>query len=285
MVIRDDRVFIGLPVYNSVGTIEGSVRSILRQTHANWVLVIRDNQSNDGTFELCCEIAKEDPRILVHRNEANIGAWPNFIRLIQQSDTTYFKWHAADDEISDDFLEVNIQYLNAHSNAVGSFSKDATRSALEYGIGYHRHDFCGSFDDKFRKFLDNAPNSNAAFYALFWSEVKNVLDPEEEISDSLIQDWKFVLKALNIGDIVRAPEAETLMGERGFSTVKFSWLRLLPTTLNRVFPYLSFIKGTLPLLRNLNSSNKKYYLGFLLKQHLNIYKGLVLYWLRGNRNG
>lgn len=284
MVIRDDRVFIGLPVYNSVGTIEDSVRSILRQTHKNWVLVIRDNQSNDGTFELCCEIAKEDSRILVHRNEVNIGAWPNFIRLIEQCDRPYFKWHAADDVISEDFLEVNIHHLIAHGNAVGSFSKDATRSALENGIGYHLHDFCGSLDDKFRKFLSNAPDSNAAFYALFRSEVKNVLDPAEKIRDSLIQDWKFVLRALNLGDIVRALGAETLMGERGFSTLKFSWLVLLPTNKDRIFPYRSFVKGTLFLLRDLNISNKLYFLRFLLKEHLNIYKGLVLYLTRNKWN-
>ena len=284
MVISDDKVFIGLPVYNSVGTIEGSVRSILRQTHENWVLVIRDNQSNDGTFELCLEIAKEDSRILVHRNEVNIGAWPNFIRLIQQSDAPYFKWHAADDEISEDFLEVNIQYLNAHGNAVGSFSKDATRSALENGIGFHLHDFRGSWDEKFRKFLCFAPDSNAAFYALFRSEVKNVLDSEDEVRDSLIQDWKFVLKALNTGDIVRSPGAETIMGERGFSTLEFSWLGLLPTTFDRIFPYRSFVKGTLPLMWGLDSSNRIFYLRFLLKEHLNIYKGFFVYWTRGELN-
>ena len=277
LAILNETVFIGLPVYNSRETIEASVQSILNQTHMNWVLVIRDNQSNDGTYEMCCKIAEGDSRISVVRNEVNIGAWPNFVQLIQQCEAPYFKWHAADDVISADFLEKNLEYLKKNLSAVGSFSRDSTPSAIRSGLGYNLHDFRGDFNYKFREFLLNPTISNAAFYSLFRSDVKSILSQGGKQDDHLIQDWSFVLRALKFGDIVRCSGGDMLMGERGFSTLEFSWVQLLPRRMDKVFPYRSFIKSLMPLLKNLSCSNRVFFLKFITHKHADVYKGLILY--------
>jgi glycosyltransferase involved in cell wall biosynthesis len=271
-------IFIGLPTYNSIGTIEASIRSILNQTYQDWILVIRDNLSNDGTYEACCQIAKEDSRVLVYRNEENIGAWPNFIRLLNHCEAPYFKWHASDDVISEDFLEVNLNFLTKNPNAIGSFSKDSTLSAIRAGHSFQIHDFRGDIDSKFRKFLLNAANSNAAFYSLFRSEVINTFNFGEKIQDHLIQDWMLVLRVLRAGDIIRCPNGQMVMGERGFSTVKFSWITLLPTSIDKVLPYRSFIKHVYPVVKDLNLANKWFFCKYVTSLHIRIYKGLILFY-------
>ena len=90
-------VSVGLPVRNGAERIEHVVRSVLDQDHENLELVICDNASTDDTEELCRELANQDSRIVYHRNPVNIGLLNNFIRVMQLSSGTFFRWVGDDD--------------------------------------------------------------------------------------------------------------------------------------------------------------------------------------------
>ena len=66
------KVSILLPVYNSITRTERTdflqqmVNSILNQTHKDLELLILDNQSTDGTVEVCNNIALKDDRVKVY---------------------------------------------------------------------------------------------------------------------------------------------------------------------------------------------------------------------------
>jgi len=57
------RVSFGLPVRNGRSTVGKAIESVLAQTFEDWELVISDNQSTDGTSEICAGFAARDRRV------------------------------------------------------------------------------------------------------------------------------------------------------------------------------------------------------------------------------
>jgi glycosyltransferase involved in cell wall biosynthesis len=102
---RQPLVTIGLPVYNGAEFIEQALASITQQTHGNWRLLVSDNASTDGTWDILERCASRDDRILLHRQETNIGATLNYRYLLDRAETEYFMWHAYDDWIAPNYLE------------------------------------------------------------------------------------------------------------------------------------------------------------------------------------
>lgn len=98
-------VTIGLPVYNSERYVEQSLKSLLAQTYRNFVLIISDNASTDGTAAICRRYEQADPRVKYYRNETNIGNPRNFNRIFDLTATPYLKWSTADDYWAPTFLE------------------------------------------------------------------------------------------------------------------------------------------------------------------------------------
>lgn len=98
-------VTIGLPVYNSERYLTQSVESLLAQTYRDFVLIINDNASTDGTAAICERFVREDPRVRYFRNEVNIGNPRNFNRVFERCETPYLKWSTADDFWAPTFLE------------------------------------------------------------------------------------------------------------------------------------------------------------------------------------
>jgi len=97
-------VSIGMPVYNSAKFVRAAIEQLQAQTFRDFELLISDNHSTDGTWELCQEIAATDPRIKLHRNDQNIGAIKNFAAVLQRATAPHFMWAADDDWHHPDFL-------------------------------------------------------------------------------------------------------------------------------------------------------------------------------------
>jgi glycosyltransferase involved in cell wall biosynthesis len=64
------------PVWNGLPYIRECVESVLAQDFHDWEMVIADNASDDGTSEYLKTL--NDPRIIVHRHEKNIGPYKNY---------------------------------------------------------------------------------------------------------------------------------------------------------------------------------------------------------------
>jgi glycosyltransferase involved in cell wall biosynthesis len=58
--------------YNNVQFIKAAIDSVKAQTYDNWELVINDDCSTDGTYELAQKLAESDERIRVYQNEKNL---------------------------------------------------------------------------------------------------------------------------------------------------------------------------------------------------------------------
>jgi glycosyltransferase involved in cell wall biosynthesis len=109
-------VCIGMPVYNGEKTVAAAIESILAQTYKDFILLISDNASTDQTNAICQHYADLDQRIRYIRQSSNIGMEKNFIFVLEQINSEYFMWAAADDCRSPNFIEINLFFLQSQSD-------------------------------------------------------------------------------------------------------------------------------------------------------------------------
>lgn len=72
-----NKVSIIMLAYNNVRFLKTAIDSIKAQTYQNWELLISDDCSSDGTWELSSTLSNYDQRIKVYQNEQNIGVVRN----------------------------------------------------------------------------------------------------------------------------------------------------------------------------------------------------------------
>ncbi|MGH3737181.1 MAG: glycosyltransferase family 2 protein [Micromonosporaceae bacterium] len=89
-------VSVGVPVYNASRYLAEALNSLLAQTYPELEILVCDNASTDGTWEICQEYAA-DPRVRLLRNPRNRGAAYNYNRVAVQARGELFKWAAYDD--------------------------------------------------------------------------------------------------------------------------------------------------------------------------------------------
>lgn len=111
-------VTIGVPVYNCHRYLRESLDSLLAQTYRDFVLVICDNASTDGTAAICEEYVRKDPRVRYHRNPVNVGMTGNFNRVFEFTHTKYIKWSTADDYWAPDMLADAVAVMEADPSVV-----------------------------------------------------------------------------------------------------------------------------------------------------------------------
>ncbi|MGW2154821.1 glycosyltransferase family 2 protein [Nonomuraea sp. NPDC001699] len=97
-------VSIGMPVRNGADHLEAAVRSVLAQEHAEIEVVISDNASTDDTEELCRLLAKEDSRIVYHRQERDLHVVDNFEEVLRRSRGRFFRWMGDDDRLEPTYV-------------------------------------------------------------------------------------------------------------------------------------------------------------------------------------
>lgn len=94
-----------IPVYNRAALIEQTVRSALAQTYAPIEVVVVDNASTDGTWDVLQQLARQDTRLRIFRNDSNIGPVRNWRACAEQACGDYAKILWSDDLIAPDYLE------------------------------------------------------------------------------------------------------------------------------------------------------------------------------------
>jgi len=117
------RVSIGIPVYNGERYLPVALDAIFAQSFTDFEVVISDNASTDATPAICEELAKQDSRIVYHREPVNRGAAWNFNRVFELARAPYFKWTAADDLFAPQFIAACVQVLDSDPSIVCCHSR------------------------------------------------------------------------------------------------------------------------------------------------------------------
>jgi len=104
-------VSIMVPVYNRRELLADCLKSALAQTFRDLEVVVVDNASTDGTWDVCREFAHADSRVRIFRNPENIGPVRNWQRCFREAQGRYGKLLFSDDVMSSHYLEKTLPFL------------------------------------------------------------------------------------------------------------------------------------------------------------------------------
>lgn len=100
-------------VYNCAATVEEAIQSIIDQTVTDWEFIICDDGSSDDTYEVVKALAEKEPRIVLIRNEHNMGLAPTLNHCLRAARGTYTARMDGDDICSPDRFEKELAALEA----------------------------------------------------------------------------------------------------------------------------------------------------------------------------
>lgn len=104
-------VSVIMPAYNAREYIEEAIRSVQAQTITDWELLVLDDGSSDDTLSIARCLAREDPRIRVLPNEANMGVARTRNRGVELSRGEYVALLDSDDVWLPEKLQRQIERL------------------------------------------------------------------------------------------------------------------------------------------------------------------------------
>lgn len=102
----DAVITVGMPIYNGIEYVEEALAALAAQTFPDFVVLISDNCSTDGTSELLRQWADKDRRFVVYRQITNIGPANNYEWLLAAARSPFFMFAAYDDRWSPNYLDV-----------------------------------------------------------------------------------------------------------------------------------------------------------------------------------
>lgn len=101
-------------IYNCANTLEQAVASIQSQTYTNWELIMCDDGSTDGTFEVAQSIAKNDDRIILLQNAHNLGLNQTLNKCLSVASGEYIARMDGDDDCVAERFEKQVHFLQMH---------------------------------------------------------------------------------------------------------------------------------------------------------------------------
>lgn len=105
-------ISICLPNLNNRSYLDERLECILAQTHTNWELVVSDNYSDDGAWELFQDLAARDGRVLIEQAPRK-GMYANWNNCIRRARGDYIYIATSDDTMAPACLERLVATLEA----------------------------------------------------------------------------------------------------------------------------------------------------------------------------
>lgn len=127
------KVSILVPVYNRKDYIAECIQSALSQTFTDFEVVVVDNASNDGTWEICQQFARNDRRVRIFQNDTNIGPVRNWLACVEKARGEFGKILFSDDLMFPTFLENTLSHFQ-HADVGFVFTAALIGAIPENGV-------------------------------------------------------------------------------------------------------------------------------------------------------
>lgn len=105
------KISVIMGIYNCADTLEQAVLSIQNQTYSNWELILCNDGSTDNTLDIAEKLAALDQRIVVLKNEKNMGLNATLNRCLSIATGEYIARMDGDDDCLPKRFEKQINFL------------------------------------------------------------------------------------------------------------------------------------------------------------------------------
>lgn len=237
---------IGLPTFNGERSIRRAVESLLNQTHKDFELLISDDASSDATEAICRDFASRDTRVIFFRNSANLGVFPNTLRILELASGEFFMWAAQDDFWEPSFVEKNLEKIRNSPRPIASVSRvrfeHAGAPVPFFGGGAGTFPLLGSVRENVYSFL-RSPGCVSRLYAIHRRGILLRCWPRKLEWGS---DMVIVLRSLAFEGYAETEEVLLTREVKGTSSdIVGQVKRLNPAGIGRMLPLWSFTREAL----------------------------------------
>lgn len=111
-------VSVIMPAWNTEKTIGHAVRSILAQSWRNLELLIVDDASEDGTWQMIRQFAAADARVRIFRNSVNVGPYVSKNIAVSQARGEWITGQDSDDWAHPERLERQVRFCQQQNSQV-----------------------------------------------------------------------------------------------------------------------------------------------------------------------
>jgi glycosyltransferase involved in cell wall biosynthesis len=118
---RRPRVSVCVCAYNDAGHVRRAIDSALAQTYGELEVVVVDDASTDGTFEVAG--GYRDPRVRLFRNDVNIGNARNRSRAAKLAEGEFVKYVDQDDWLAPDCVDEHLRLFDQRPALGFTFSR------------------------------------------------------------------------------------------------------------------------------------------------------------------
>ena len=115
-------VSVIVPAFDAEAWIASALASLQAQTHTNLQILVVDDASRDSTADIVRGLARSDARISLVRRRSNGGAYAARNDGLAQAVGRYVCVHDADDWAHPDRIAVQVAYLMAHPEVMGTLT-------------------------------------------------------------------------------------------------------------------------------------------------------------------
>ncbi len=128
-----------IPCFNRIDTVGQTIQSALNQTVTDIEVVVVDNGSTDGSYELALAVSDQDQRVRVFRNESNIGPVRNWQRCLDEARGYYATFLWSDDVWHPEFLQQTSPILDQHADVGFVVTQYQYFSDVPFDLGHGPH--------------------------------------------------------------------------------------------------------------------------------------------------
>lgn len=105
------KVSVVVCTYNGERYVREQIDSIIAQTYPIHEIILQDDGSTDGTFDILCDYANRYANVTVWHNEAGKGVSRNFFSAMARATGDYIALSDQDDVWEKDKIEIQMEAL------------------------------------------------------------------------------------------------------------------------------------------------------------------------------